>query len=272
MAPLFTLPIPPLNAHVGGNIVCTEPAPAVYLLTFTSPPDNRLTTAFCNALLDALDLLEFGGYTPGAVVTTSGTPKFYSNGLDLEHALSIETFLPRVLYKLFNRFLTYPMPTVALLNGHAFAGGLMLAMHHDYRVMNAARGFACINELEFGVPLKPAMSAVFRLKLPAATYRTLVLEAHRFDGVAAVAGGIADAVGGLDEVLALVAQRKLTTKAKTGVYGFLKAEMYRESVELLSEEGHLREEKRAKDGMDAEEGRRWVADERLKEIKGRAKL
>ncbi|KAK3344368.1 ClpP/crotonase-like domain-containing protein [Lasiosphaeria hispida] len=272
MATLFMVPIPPLNAHVGGAIVCTEPAPAVYLLTMTSPPDNRLTTASCSALLDALDLLEFGGYTPGVVVTTSGIPKFFSNGLDLEHAQSIETFLPRLLYKLFNRFLTYPMPTIALLNGHAFAGGLMLAMHHDYRVMNPSKGFACINELEFGVPLKPAMSAIFRLKLPPAAYRTLVLEAHRFHGAAAVAVGIADAVGGLDEVLGFVAEKKLTGKAKTGVYGLLKAEMYRESVELLSEEGHQREERRAKDGMDAEDGRRWAAEARVEEIKGRAKL
>ena len=34
------------------------------------------------------------------------------------------------------------MPTIALLNGHAFAGGLMLAMHHDYRIMNPSKGFA----------------------------------------------------------------------------------------------------------------------------------
>lgn len=104
---LFTVPVPPLGAHPGGAIVATEPAPAVYLLTITSPPDNRLTTASCTAMLDALDLIEFGGYKPGVVVTTSGIDKFYSNGLDLEHALSTENFLPGVLYKLFHRFLTY---------------------------------------------------------------------------------------------------------------------------------------------------------------------
>jgi enoyl-CoA hydratase/carnithine racemase len=108
MAPktLFTIPIPPLGSHVGGAVVATEPAPAVYLLTITSPPDNRLTTASCTALLDALDTIEFGGYAPGVLVTTSGIDKFYSNGLDLEHALGTEGFLPGVLYRLFKRFLT----------------------------------------------------------------------------------------------------------------------------------------------------------------------
>jgi hypothetical protein len=103
---LFTIPIPPLGPHPGGAIVATEPRPKVYLLTFTSPPDNRLTTASCDALLDALDMIEFGGYEPGVVVTTSGIPKFYSNGLDLEHAISTEGFMDGKLYRVFLRFLT----------------------------------------------------------------------------------------------------------------------------------------------------------------------
>lgn len=270
--PLFTVPIPPLGAHPGGAIVCTQPAPAVYLLTLTSPPDNRLTTASCTALLDALDLVEFGGFAPGVVVTTSGIAKFYSNGLDLEHALGTEGFMPRVLYRLFHRLLTYPMPTVALLPGHAFAGGLMLAMHHDYRVMNSARGFACVNELEFGAPLKAAMSSIFRLKLAPATYRALVLEAHRFGGEAAVAAGIVDRVGGLDAVLALVEERKLTGKARTGIYGLLKAEMYRESVALLSVEGYAAEEEKDRRLAESEERRRTEGQRRVDELKGKAKL
>lgn len=56
----------------------------------------------------------------------------------------------------------------------------MLAMMHDYRVMNPDRGYICLNELELGVPLRPAMSAVFREKCAPEVYRKLVLEAARF--------------------------------------------------------------------------------------------
>ena len=105
-SPLFTVPIPTQGKHAGGTVVCTEPAPRVYLLTWTSPPDNRLTTAFCTALLDALDRVEFGGYAPGVVVTTSSVAKFYSNGLDLEHAVTTPGFWTQSLYRLFTRFLT----------------------------------------------------------------------------------------------------------------------------------------------------------------------
>ena len=270
---LFTIPIPPLGSHPVGTITATEPAPQVYLLTINSPPDNRLTTASCTALLDALDLIEFGGYKPGVLVTTSGIAKFYSNGLDLEHALGTPGFLPNVLYKLFHRFLTYPMPTIALMPGHAFAGGLMLAMHHDYRVMNPAKGFACVNELDFGVPLKAAMSSIFRLKLPAATYRQLVLEAHRFPGKQALEFGIVDRLGGLDDaVLELVRDKKLTRKAETGIYGLLKAEMYRESVKFLSAEGYEAEEEKDRKLIEAEDKRRADAEKRLQGLKAKAKL
>ena len=272
---LFKIPIPPCGEkNPGGDITVTEPAPQVYLMTITSGPDNRITTASVTAILDALDLLEFSPdkYPPGVLITTSGLPKFYSNGLDLEHALATEDFMPTKLYKMFARFLTYPMPTVALINGHAFAAGIMTAMHHDYRIMNPTRGFVCVNELDFGVPLTAAMSSIFRIKTSPATYRKLLLEAHRFGGPEAVEAGIVDAVGGLDEALRFVAERKLTQKPKSGIYGLLKSEMYRESMDLLCAEGHEREVKRVEANAVAEEERRAVGERRVGEIKGRAKL
>ncbi|KAI1821975.1 enoyl-CoA hydratase/isomerase [Xylaria intraflava] len=236
MAPseLFSVPIPALPSHPGGSIVCTAPAPRVYLLTFTSPNDNRLTPAFCRALMVALDIIEFG-YERGVVVTTSGIKKFYSNGLDLELARATPRFWETSLYPLYRRFLTYPMPTVAMINGHAFAGGIMLAMHHDYRVFtDGGRGFACVNELEFGAPLPPPLSAIFRVKTTPSVYRSLVLEAKRFNHTAALEAGLVDAVGEMDAVLKLIQDRKLVDKGTQGSYGWLKEEMYGEVIALLN--------------------------------------
>ncbi|KAI6781589.1 uncharacterized protein J7T54_005300 [Emericellopsis cladophorae] len=260
---LFTIPIPALGtAYPGGAITCTTPAPKVYLLTFVSPPDNRLTTPVLKALLSALDVLEFGGHAPGVVVTTSGIQKFYSNGLDLAHAAETDGYWP-LLYAVWARFLTYPMPTVAWMNGHAFAGGLMLATSHDYRLAPSPRGFLCLNELLFGAPLKPAMAAIFRHKLPSATYRTLVLEAKRFNADEALAAGIVDGVAtGLDDVLGFIAQRELAEKPKSGVYGILKGEMYKDLLQMLSGPGLEAEEARfdadqARNAERREFGRVW---------------
>lgn len=127
------------------------------------------------------------------------------------------------------------MPTVCLLNGHAFAGGFMLAMYHDYRVMNPDRGFLCVNELEFGASLHTPMMSIFREKLAPIVLRDVVLEARRWGGRDALRVGIVDAVGGLEDVLGLIRDRKLQTKGLTGVYGIMKSEMYARTLGALQD-------------------------------------
>ena len=108
---LFTLPVlsSPTAHTSSGSFVCTSPSPNVYLITFTSPPDNRLVTSFCQTFILALDIIEFS-YPPGVVITTSGIQKFFSNGLDLEHAQGTKGFFPNSLFALFKRLLTYIIP------------------------------------------------------------------------------------------------------------------------------------------------------------------
>ncbi|KAL2817457.1 ClpP/crotonase-like domain-containing protein [Aspergillus cavernicola] len=267
MTALFTVPIP----STGGTIICTNPPPTpsststisakskpkpkldtskIYILTFTSPPDNRLTPAFISAFLLALDILEHR-FPKGVVVTTSGIAKFYSNGLDLQVVNETEGFLDRWLWKVFRRLVTYPMPTISLLNGHAFAGGLMLSMYHDYRIMNPSKGFVCLNELDFGVPLQSPMMAIFRAKLTPTTFRDLVLEAKRVPGPEALKCGIVDGLGGIGEVVEFIGERGLEGKAGSGIYGLMKEEMYRGVIGVLDDhEGNLA----WRDGVEGKKG------------------
>lgn len=141
----------------------------------------------------------------------------------------------------------------------------MLAMYHDYRFCNPSRGFYCLNELDLGVPLKPAMSSIFRQKLSAVTYRTMVLEAKRFSGKEALEVGIVDGLGGLEELVVFCEERKLAEKAKTGVYAILRMEMYRETLGYVSVEGYDREEERAEVLENEELKRKEVGKQRVKE-------
>ncbi|KAI9159134.1 enoyl-CoA hydratase/isomerase [Paramyrothecium foliicola] len=271
-APLFTVPIPKADEHIGGSIVCTSPAPSVYLLTFSSPPDNRITTVFCRAFTTALDIIEFT-LPAGVVITTSAIPKFYSNGLDYEKATTTPGFWSNSLYAMFKRLITFPMPTVALIPGHAFAAGFMTVMHHDYRVQNPSKGFLCMNEVDFGAPLKPPMSSIFRLKVVPNIYREIVLEGKRFTGPAALEAGLVDALGGLDQALKLIEERQLVKKCQSGIYGVLKAEMWRESVALLSKENFYHEESQWDKRTEAENERIEQGKKFAKAYKaGKAKL
>jgi ClpP class serine protease len=108
------------------------------------------------------------------------------------------------------------------------------------------------------------MSSIFREKIPnPAVYRAMVLEAKRFAGNEALEGGLVDGLGGLEEVFALVKERKLIEKGKTGIYGTLKSEMYRESLGLL--EGHITEEKRYADMTKDDERRKADGRARVRE-------
>lgn len=56
--------------------------------------------------------------------------------------------------------LALSVPCIAMINGHAFAGGCMFSFSHDYRVMRNDFGQLCMNEVELGLPLPPGMNGV----------------------------------------------------------------------------------------------------------------
>ena len=121
----------------------------------------------------------------------------------------------------------------------------MLSMAHDYRLAPSPKGFLSLNEVLLGAPLNPAMAAIFRNKLPATTVRTLALEGRRLTGADAVALGIADETAtNLDDALAFIDKFELLEKAKAGVYGVIKHELYNKLVTELDGAGLEAEEVR----------------------------
>jgi enoyl-CoA hydratase/carnithine racemase len=156
--------------------------------------ENRFAPPFLDAFDRALDAVE-GTRGPAALVT-SGEGKFYSNGLDLEGLggagrEAIAAQLLRV-HRLFARVLAFPRATIAAINGHAFAGGLMLALAHDLRVMRADRGFACLPEVDLRLALQPGMTALVQCKLRKQVAHEAVVTGRRYGGVDAAARGIVD--------------------------------------------------------------------------------
>src|SRR5690349_12424946 len=164
----------------------------VFVLTMQSG-ENRFNRPFLDALNRALDEVESSSGN-AALVTVGGDPKFYSNGLDLawlggDGQAEAGPFVADVV-RLFGRVVALPMPTVAAMNGHAFAAGGMLALAHDFRVMRADRGFFCLNEVDIGLPLHPGMVALVKNRLSPLVLRDVVLTGARIGGAEACARGI----------------------------------------------------------------------------------
>jgi len=165
--------------------------------------ENRFNRSSIDALNAALDDIE-GTDGPCALVTT-GEGKFFSNGLDLDWLADAgdeaDGFV-HDFHRLLGRVLTFPAITVAAINGHAFAGGAMLATAHDFRVMREDRGYWCLPEVDLGLPLTPAMSAVVAAKLPRETTHEAIMTGQRYDATEAQMAGIINFTSAEDEVLA----------------------------------------------------------------------
>lgn len=113
--------------------------------------------------------------------------------------------------------LDFPYPTVALLTGHTFGGACPFALSHDYRVMNADRGFICMPPVQLGLHFD-GIGALPRLKLGGRIARKMLLEAHRWTGKEALQDGVVDAIAPPDEMfdVALGLARKWAPHAKMG--------------------------------------------------------
>ncbi|KAF9434547.1 hypothetical protein BGZ76_007825 [Entomortierella beljakovae] len=195
--------------------------------------ENRFTTEMCKEICDALDYVQSvvdSESLEEAVLLTRGQDKFYSNGLHMEKAFSIPGFKDHIFIPMLNKLLHFGIPTVACINGHAFAGGCLFAMAHDYRVMRSDRGYICMNEIDLPSPLSPGMCALLRYKMQPHIYRSVILEAKRFSGKDALAAHIVDDVAeGVEPTFELAKQvaLKIAPKAKSGsVYAMIKKNMY----------------------------------------------
>jgi enoyl-CoA hydratase/carnithine racemase len=201
--------------------------------------ENRFNPDFVAAMNAALDEVERSS-GDAALVTTGGHEKFYSNGLDLDWMgkagmARANEFLPESI-RLLGRVLASPVPTVAAVNGHAFAAGGMLMLAHDFRVMRADRGFFCLNEVELGLPLAPGMAALVRNRLSIANQRDVLLTAARLGGEECLRRGMVDEAVPAAEVLPRAIARASVLAAKSRqAYGALKQNLYGDVIATLRE-------------------------------------
>jgi enoyl-CoA hydratase/carnithine racemase len=145
----------------------------------------------------------------------------------------IDPFLVRV-QELLARVLSLPMPTVAALQGHAFAAGAMLALAHDQQVMRADRGYFCLPEVDIDIPFTTGMTELIKARLPVRTAHVAMTTGRRYGGQDALAAGVIDAVADEGKVLATAveAARPLAGKP-AGTLGVVKSRLYAGALAAL---------------------------------------
>ncbi len=210
----------------------------VFVLTMVAE-ENRFNPTMLDAFDNALSEVE-ASEGPAAVVLT-GQDKFFSNGLDLDWMMANAeqggpALVANGLQALYKRLVSFPVATIAAVNGHAFAGGGMLALACDQIVMRTDRGFFCLPEVDINIPFTNGMAQLVQAKLSASAAYEAMLTGRRFSAEEALAAGfVAEAVPEAEVVPAAIARAQALASKDRNTVSTIKQRMYPGVIEALSE-------------------------------------
>lgn len=157
---------------------------------------NAQDIEFCTALAERMAEIE--GLPSRAVVIT-GHGRFFSGGVDLKRAVAgggdyLREFLP-ALVRCFESVFFHPKPVVTAVNGHAIAGGCILACCGDRRLMtDDERAGIGVPELYVGVPFPAAALEILRFACSPAHLQKLVGSGSSLRPAEALEAGLVDAL------------------------------------------------------------------------------
>jgi enoyl-CoA hydratase len=140
----------------------------IALLRLQHGKASALDVELCDALVDVFTGLASDG---ARAVVITGQGRIFSAGVDLHRILAggapyVERFLPSMTAA-FQAIFRCPKPVVAAVNGHAIAGGCIIAAAADYRLMSGGNERIGIPELLVGVPFPVSVLEIMRFTLPA---------------------------------------------------------------------------------------------------------
>jgi enoyl-CoA hydratase len=198
---------------------------------------NVMDTVLLRAITE--EFAKLASDDPAAVVIT-GAGRAFSAGVDLRSFLAggpdyTKDFLPALSEALYAVF-TFPRPVVAAINGHAIAGGAVLAFAADARLMAEGGGRIGTPELVVGVPFpRVPLELVIHAVGPRVAQR-LVFGADTLAPADALALGLVDEVVAPDALLdrANEVATRLAGAIPADSYAVTKAQLRRETVERIN--------------------------------------
>jgi 3,2-trans-enoyl-CoA isomerase len=196
----------------------------VHLSTNDGIAEVRLTRGKVNALneqaveefADCFHRMAADPYIRAVIFTADGP--FFSFGFDIPEFLSysresFSRYLKRFT-SLYRYLFTYPKPLVAALNGHAIAGGCMIALACDYRIMVSGKARISLNEITFGSSVFAGSVAMLKFVAGGKNAQAVLYDGMMYSAEEAARLGMIDLVS-TDERLGADAQgvaRRLAAK------------------------------------------------------------
>jgi enoyl-CoA hydratase/carnithine racemase len=191
------------------SLIETRDFGTIRCLQLARPPVNALNPELCRALIAALE----GAYSDGVLgVVLAGSPKIFSAGLDVPYLLSLGND-QRAVMECWQAFFGAArllaesrIPVVAALTGHAPAGGCVLALCCDYRVMarsiDPARPYAIgLNETQVGLVVPDGIQQLLRRVVGEYRAERLLVAGEMVPAERALEIGLVDELTDIDHVV-----------------------------------------------------------------------
>ena len=135
------------------NLIKIENHDSLALLRLENGVTNAISPLLVDELIEAIGIVEDN--FKGAVL--GGGDKFFCIGLELPTLLRYDREQMSLFWDRFDQALlslySLPIPLAAAINGHAVAGGAILAMTADYRYIAEGRNLIGLNEINIGLPV-----------------------------------------------------------------------------------------------------------------------
>jgi enoyl-CoA hydratase len=165
----------------------------VTILRLARGKGNALNLGLAAALVDALDRLD---RSPARAGVITGQGFVFGAGVDLVELAEggpeyVRRFVP-VLLQGFERLATFPKPLVAAVNGHAIAGGAILMLACDQRLLARGTARVGLTEVRVGVVFPALALEVARFATPPQHFSTLICTGRTWPPEEALARGLVD--------------------------------------------------------------------------------
>jgi enoyl-CoA hydratase/carnithine racemase len=152
---------------------------------------------------ECLESLAVDPDVKAAILTGHGP--FFSFGFDIPEFLghskeSFASFLKKFT-RLYTYLFTFPKPVVAALNGHAVAGGCMLALACDYRIMVSGKAKISLNEIGFGSSVFAGSVAMLQFLVGGKKAQAALYEGTMYSAEPALQMGMIDQVCSQERLL-----------------------------------------------------------------------
>jgi enoyl-CoA hydratase len=227
----------------------------IAVLRIDRPPANAIDLELADEFATALEGVENNDSIAALVVTGAGS--CFSAGLDLKAVPTYDRAQQQAMVmqvnRLFGGLYRLPLPTIAAVNGHAIAGGVILLLACDYRIGAEGDYKIGLAEARVGVPFPVAAMAIVQSELSNSVGRKMVLTARNWNPQKALSMGVVDELQPPEQLLprSIEMAQEMATLPRT-VYGRIKRDLKRTALERIDDAIRNRNEPMLESWLNAE--------------------